>query len=75
MTLADTAPTVQTKTFMSRAELAEYLTARGVGEITVKTLDKWKHRGYGPACARFGRSVRYSISDVEAWIEATASAA
>lgn len=59
-----------TKRYLSRPELAELLTQRGIANVTVTTLEKWKHRGYGPTCVRVGREVRYSVVTVETWIAA-----
>jgi predicted DNA-binding transcriptional regulator AlpA len=36
--------------------------------IPVKTLQKWRLVGRGPRARKFGRSVRYSVVDVDAWI-------
>jgi predicted DNA-binding transcriptional regulator AlpA len=38
-------------------------------QISVKTLRTWRWRGDGPAFYRLGRSVRYSISDVNEWLQ------
>ena len=31
------------------------------------TIRKWRHVGYGPPGTRFGRRVKYRLSDVIAW--------
>ncbi|HEX5936463.1 MAG TPA: helix-turn-helix domain-containing protein [Actinomycetota bacterium] len=49
--------------FMSPAELAESL-----GGIPRSTVYDWIRRGYGPAPYRFGRHLRFSRDEVEAWI-------
>lgn len=36
---------------------------------SVRTLQKWRISGFGPAYFKFGRSVRYSQVDLLAWLE------
>jgi len=36
---------------------------------SVRTLQKWRSNGQGPAVHRFGRSVRYSRDDLLFWIK------
>lgn len=43
---------------MSRADLADRL------NVSVRTLENWERRGFGPAPVRLGRSVRYNADDV-----------
>ena len=43
--------------------------------ISRRYLEAAAHRGEGPAIVRIGRSVRYRIRDVRAWIEACAGPA
>lgn len=33
------------------------------------TLRNWRTRGGGPRAVKVGRSVRYRLSDIEAWLE------
>jgi hypothetical protein len=40
--------------------------------LSVATLRAWRLKGCGPAYLKFGRAVRYRVSDVEAFIEACA---
>lgn len=35
--------------------------------VTKGTLSNWRVRKYGPKFTKFGRSVRYKLSDVEAF--------
>jgi hypothetical protein len=47
-----------------------WLTRPEVGariRVPKKTLDQWASKGLGPPYARFGRHVRYRLSDVLAW--------
>jgi predicted DNA-binding transcriptional regulator AlpA len=48
--------------YLNEVELAEWL------NISRRTLQGWRLRGGGPAYEKFGRSVRYGISKVRAWI-------
>ena len=49
--------------FLTRQEAAEYL------NIKKCTLEAWAWVGKGPVICKFGRSVRYRISDLEVFIE------
>jgi len=51
------------KRFISEIELAENY------GIPRKTLQKWRLFGNGPEFRKFGASVRYDVSRIEAWIE------
>ena len=37
--------------------------------VPIRTVYAWRHKGYGPRGAVFGRHVRFRRADVEAWIE------
>ncbi|QGM99649.1 helix-turn-helix transcriptional regulator [Methylocystis parvus] len=39
-------------------------------QISARTLQAWRMKGGGPRYVRVGRSVRYSINDLNSWIEA-----
>jgi excisionase family DNA binding protein len=46
------------------------MTRDEVGErfrVPKSTLESWATEGKGPRFAKFGRHVRYRLSDVEAW--------
>ena len=48
----------------------QFITERRAAEIlglSPKTLLTWRLRGIGPMSARFGRAVRYSLRDLEAF--------
>ena len=38
--------------------------------ITVATLENWASAGYGPTPIQLGGLIRYTASDVEAWLAA-----
>jgi len=38
---------------------------------SVKTIQAWRGRGYGPRYLKIGRSVRYREEDVQAFIDST----
>ncbi len=46
----------------STEEVAEYL------GLPPRTLERWRYIGKGPRWASMGRHVRYSWSDIEAWV-------
>lgn len=43
-------------------ELAEYL------DVPIATIYDWRVDGKGPCAVRIGRRVKFTISDVNAWI-------
>ena len=49
--------------FLATPEAAEYI---GVHK---STLDTWRCRGEGPRFLKLGRSVRYRICDLDAYLE------
>jgi len=53
----------QTNQFLKRQEAADYLNLKKC------TLEAFAIRGGGPAFVKFGRAVRYRLSDLEMYIE------
>ena len=54
------------KRFLTTEEVAERLS------ITPRTVHRWRAERCGPPYARFGKSVRYDVDELEKWIaEAT----
>ena len=49
------------KTILSERSLAARY------DRTVRTLQRWRARGYGPACMRIGGSIFYRLEDVGAF--------
>lgn len=49
-------------------EVAEYL------RVPVRTLYNWRTRNKGPAAYKVGRELRYSSSDLDAWMESQKTA-
>ena len=45
------------------AELAEYL------GVPVATIYDWRSNGLGPVGHRFGKHVKFAVSDVATWVE------
>ncbi|TQM42634.1 helix-turn-helix transcriptional regulator [Halopolyspora algeriensis] len=65
-----TAPSEASKSlhrFLSPKELAEHL------GVSKRTIDTWRQRGEGPRAYRVGRHLRFSVEDVEAWLEERAA--
>ena len=52
------------RAFYTVKELAEHLA------VPISTVNHWRLHGIGPVPFKFGRSIRYRLGDVEAWIEA-----
>lgn len=56
----------------ARRSEEEFLNERQVADLicqSVRTIQKWRVTGYGPAFYKLGRSVRYRLSEVIAWAE------
>jgi len=51
-------------TLVSTRKAAEYL-----GGLKPNTLEGWRVHGIGPRYVKIGRSVRYSLDDLDAYIE------
>ncbi|MCL2489181.1 MAG: helix-turn-helix domain-containing protein [Propionibacteriaceae bacterium] len=49
---------------MSAQDLAEHL------GVPVVTIYDWRVDGHGPVGHRFGKHVKFALSDVRCWIEA-----
>lgn len=47
----------------TRQEVASLL------DLSVRTLEKWKERDYGPPFYRFGRHVYYPHDELMAWVQ------
>ncbi len=54
---------------LDMAELAEYL------GVPLSTIYDWRTRGLGPRAYRFGKRLRFALSDVRSWMEEQGSAA
>ena len=53
----------QSDLFLTRTDAAKFLNLKRC------TLEAWAIRGGGPAFVKFGRAVRYRISDLEKFIQ------
>lgn len=49
---------------LTEAQAADHL------NLSVRTLQAWRSRGFGPPFIRAGRAVRYRRADLDRWIEA-----
>ena len=52
-----------TEKLLTQQQLADEL------EVSLRTLERWRQQGTGPAFIRVGRSPRYRRSDIDAWLE------
>jgi excisionase family DNA binding protein len=52
-----------TEELLTQQQLADEL------QVSVRTLERWRQEGTGPAFVRVGRSPRYRRSDIDAWLE------
>lgn len=41
----------------------------GTHPLSVKTLEKWRHTGYGPEYIKLGHTVRYELAKLDEWLE------
>jgi len=48
---------------LSVPDLAEYL------GVPVQTIYDWRLRGEGPRAYRFGKRIKFAVSDVRAWVD------
>lgn len=48
---------------ISEKEAASFL------NISTKTLQSWRYRGYGPAYVKFSRKIVYAVSDLASFVE------
>lgn len=53
------------KSLVTTEQAAEYL-----GGLKPNTLEGWRIRGEGPTYKKVGRLVRYSVVDLDAYLEA-----
>ena len=49
---------------LTQKQLSEHL-----GGVSIRTLERWRVQGQGPKFVKVGRSVRYDIDDVKAWLD------
>lgn len=50
--------------------LVDEVAAAEILQISRRTLQAWRVKGGGPRYVRVGRAVRYSVTDLNSWIEA-----
>lgn len=55
-----------TSTLLSDTDASAYL-----GGIRPKTLKNWRSAGEGPSFIKVGRSVRYSVADLDQYLAAS----
>ncbi|WP_366247012.1 helix-turn-helix domain-containing protein [Microbacterium sp. 13-71-7] len=56
--------TVNAPTFLTPKQISDSL------QISIRTLEDWRTRGYGPPFLTVGRHVRYPLNEFEAWVAA-----
>lgn len=55
---------------MTNTEQRAWLSNEDVADrygVSVATVRKWRHESTGPKGVRFGRHVRYSVTELERW--------
>jgi excisionase family DNA binding protein len=50
-------------------ELLTHLQLAHELQVSLRTLERWRQEGTGPAFIRIGRFPRYRRSDIDAWLE------
>lgn len=63
-TAAASTPTPPSLIFLDQSAAAELL------GLSPRTLERFRLDGSGPQFRKFGRRVRYALSDIEAWADA-----
>jgi len=58
-------PTPSNDDLLTREQAAEYL------QVSVRNLDRWHAKRYGPPRCKIGRLVRYRKSSIDRWIDAS----
>ncbi len=61
---------------MNTTEQQLWLSSGGLSErwgVPLATVRKWRHEGTGPVGIKFGRHVRYALTEVERWEQAQAA--
>jgi hypothetical protein len=53
---------------LSHLELIDNNKAAGLLDVKPATLEQWRYRKKGPPFLRIGRSIRYNLSDLHAWV-------
>ncbi|MBR5903965.1 MAG: helix-turn-helix domain-containing protein [Alphaproteobacteria bacterium] len=53
--------------YMDKQEASKYLQDRGLS-VSVKSLDRYITNGKGPKFHKFGRFVRYTLPEIDVWI-------
>ncbi len=56
-------------TLLTEGDLAKVL------QVSVRTIQDWRHEGRDPRYVNLGRLIRYSQRDIEAWIAGVAPGA
>lgn len=56
--MSNTQEVIDSHQKLTTIEAANYL------GVATATLEQWRHRGQGPVFYKFGRSVRYRLSDL-----------
>lgn len=59
--------------FMDKKQVSKYVTGKGL-PLSVKTLDKYITSGGGPVFHKYKKFVRYTLPEVDMWIEQQISA-
>jgi excisionase family DNA binding protein len=52
-----------TQELLTQQQLAHEL------QVSLRTLERWRQEGTGPAFIRIGRFPRYRRADIDAWLE------
>jgi hypothetical protein len=49
--------------------MTQEVAARYLGGLSVKTLERWRVLGIGPAFRKLGRRCFYTVADLDEWAE------
>ena len=51
-----------------RAYLSAAATSAYLGDVPIRTLERWRLTGAGPPYTKIGRTIRYAIGDLDGWM-------
>ena len=63
MVLSSVSTDRECRAYLSAAAASAYL-----GNVPIRTLERWRFTGAGPPYTKIGRTIRYAIVDLDQWM-------
>ncbi len=63
MALSSASTDRECRAYLSAAAASAYL-----GDVPIRTLERWRLTGAGPPYTKIGRTIRYAIEDLDGWM-------